>query len=202
MHRRLVLPALLALAACAGPAERVWAPEAEVRRSAYVHDGPPALTLYTVISTETGAGGHTALMVSGSQRVIFDPAGSFRHPRAPERNDVHFGITDDVEKVYVDYHARESFDVVRQEIAVPSGIAERALREVEAYGPVPRAQCALAVSRILSRLPGFEGFPVSYFPKRTMRGFADRGAGPGVTISDDDADDNHGVLLRATVGGA
>lgn len=197
MRFLLAVLALVLVAACGGSAEPVWAPDADVQRFRYRHDGPPALTLYTVISTERGTGGHTSLMVNGSERVIFDPAGTFRMPSAPERNDVIHGVTPRVEAVYIDYHARETFDVVRQEIVVSPEVAEMALREVRQYGAVPKAQCSLAVSRILSRLPGFEGFAVGYFPKRTMDQFARRGAGGGETISDDDADDNHGVLFRA-----
>ena len=195
----LALFALAVLAACGGPAEPVWAPEMEVQRRAYVHDGPPSLTLFTAISTKNGSGGHTALMVNGSQRVLFDPAGTFRLSIAPERNDVLFGFDDRVEAVYVDYHARETYDIVRQEIIFSPEVAEMALRAVQAYGAVPKAQCSLAVSRVLSRLPGFEGFPVSYFPKGTMKAFAALGAGPGRVISDDDDDENHGVLLRAAL---
>ena len=193
---------LALLAACGGPAEPTWAPEAEVRRRAYTHDGPPSLTLYTVVSTRTGAGGHTGLRVNGSQRVLFDPAGTFYHPEAPERNDVHFGLTETIDKVYIDYHARETFDVVRQEIEVSPQVAEMALREVQEYGAVPKAQCSLAISRVLRGLPGVEDFPVSFFPKSTMKAFARHGAGPGRTITDDDADDNHGVLFRAAQGAA
>jgi hypothetical protein len=196
---RLVFAAvsLAVLAACGGPAEPVWAPDAEVQRRRHADDGPPSLTLYTVISTKTGAGGHTSLVVNGPERVIFDPAGTFYHPAAPERNDVHHGFTDTIEKVYVDYHARETFDVVRQEIEVSPQVAQLALREVQNFGAVPKAQCSLAVSRILADLPGFEGFPRTYFPKSTMKAFAARGAGPGEVITDDDADANHGVLFRA-----
>ena len=190
--------ALLALAACGGPAEPVWAPDVEVQRRTYRHDGPPSLTLYTILSTSSGTGAHSGLMVNGSQRVLFDPAGSFRLPSAPERNDVHFGLTDRVEAVYVDYHARQTFDVVRQELVVSPEVAEMALREVQAYGAVPKAQCSLAVSRVLRGLPGFEDFPASYFPKSAMNAFAAKGAGPGEVISDDDADDNHGVLFEAS----
>ncbi len=193
----LALCALVLLAACGGPAEPVWAPDAEVQRRIYSNGDPPSLTLYTVISTETGAGGHTALMVNGSQRLIFDPAGTFHHPAAPERNDVLFGFTDTIEKVYIDYHARETFDVVKQDLDVPPDVAEAALREVQSYGAVPKAQCALAVTRVLRRLPGFEHFGVTFFPKSAMKAFAARGAGDGITITDDDADDNHGVLFRA-----
>ncbi len=193
----LAILALAVLVSCSESAEPVWAPDAEVQRYRYNHNGPPSLTLYTVISTRSGSGGHTSLMVNGSERVLFDPAGTFKMPSAPERNDVIHGVTPRVELVYIDYHARETFDVVRQEIVVPPEVAEMALREVKSYGAVPKARCSVAVSRILSDLPGFDGFNVGYFPKNTMDEFARFGAGPGRTISDDDADDNHGVLFRA-----
>ncbi len=50
---------------------------------------------------------------------------------------------------------------------------------------------------MLSGLPGFDAMPVGYFPNRTARAF---GRLPGVAetvVTDDDADDNHGVLFRA-----
>lgn len=197
MRSILAFLALAVMAACGGPAEPVWAPDVEVQRYRFSNGEPRSLTLYTVISTETGSGGHTALKVNGSEQVLFDPAGTFRMPTAPERNDVIYGFTPRVEAVYVDYHARETFNLVRQEIIVPPEVAEQALREVQQYGAVPKAQCSLAVSRILRRLPGFEGFGVSYWPKSTMKTFERYGAGPGETITDDDADDNHGVLFRA-----
>ena len=197
MRYLLAVAALVALVSCGGPAEPVWAPDVEVQRAVYSHPFATSLTLYTVVSTKNGSGGHSGLVVNASQRVLFDPAGTFRMPSAPERNDVHFGFTPRVEAVYVDYHARETFDVIKQEIAVSPAVAEMALREVQGYGAVPKAQCSLAISRILRRLPGFGGFPVGFFPNRTMNAFAAHGAGSGRRISDDDADDNHGVLFRA-----
>jgi hypothetical protein len=196
---RLVLAALALalLAACGGPAEPVWAPDAEVQRYRTSGSPPPSLTLFTVVSTENGSGGHTSLLVNGSERVLFDPAGTFRMPTAPERNDVIHGFTPRVETVYIDYHARETFNLIRQDMVVSPQVAEMALREVQAYGAVPKAQCSLAISRILRRLPGFEGFPIAYFPNSTMKSFERYGGGPGVVITDDDADDNHGVLFRA-----
>jgi hypothetical protein len=196
---RLVLAALALalLVGCGGPAEPVWAPDAEVQRYRTPGTPPPSLTLFTVVSTENGSGGHTSLLVNGSERVLFDPAGTFRMPTAPERNDVIHGFTPRVETVYIDYHARETFDLVRQDIVVSPQVAEMALRKVQSYGAVPKAQCSLAVSQILRGLPGFEGFPIAYFPNSTRKAFERYGGGPGVVISDDDADDNHGVLFRA-----
>ena len=116
--RKLVLAfcAAFALSGCA--AERVWAPDDAVARAAYRHDGPPRLTLFTMINNRTGAGAHTSLMINGSQRVIFDPAGSFKHETLPERHDVVYGITPPVADVYTRYHARKTYHVKVQELDV------------------------------------------------------------------------------------
>ena len=69
------------------------------------------------------------------------------------------------------------------------------MQRAMAYGAVPKANCTIALSRVLEGVPGFESLPMTWFPKRMMEGFAEL---PGVsarTITDDDADENHGVLL-------
>ena len=187
----LAAVAVVALAGCA--ADPVWAPDDAVQRAVYANGAGPSLTLYTVLNTESGSGEHSALMVNSTQRVLFDPSGSFRHPQVPERNDVLFGYTETIEKVYIDYHARESYDVRVQSIAVPAEVARRALAAVQDYGAVPNAQCSLSISRILSDLPGFEALPVSWFPKTTADNFARLTGVEGRRVTDDDADSDHGV---------
>ena len=84
---------LAVLGGCGAAPDRTRYDDLEVvQRAAYRHDGPPALTLYTMVSNKTGAGAHTSLMINGSQRVIFDPAGSVQHPDIAERGDVLFGF--------------------------------------------------------------------------------------------------------------
>lgn len=193
-----VLLAMLLPPVLGGCAESVWAPEEEVQRALYRPAGPAKIALVTVQSTRNGSGGHSGLIVTGEHRALFDPAGTFYHPAAPERNDVHFGITENVLKVYIDYHARETFDVLVQEVEVPPEVASRALSDIQANGPVFNAMCAVSVSRILSRLDGFESIRSGMSPMRLSKQFATL---PGATfrrISDDDADTNHGVLLQAT----
>ncbi|PTX54904.1 hypothetical protein C8N43_3727 [Litoreibacter ponti] len=188
----LALGLVAMLAACG--AEPVWAPEEDVRAKTYVHGGPATLTLITVINNRSGAGGHSALLINGSQRVVWDPAGTWWSPNAPERNDLHYGMTDRMVDVYVDYHTRETYHTVLQEIEVPRAVADQAIREAAEYGAVPKAACSLSTGQILSRLPGFESVRSSYFPVRTMDAFA---ALPGVTtrkVYDDDPDDNSSKL--------
>ena len=195
----LLIP--LILTACGGPAEPLWAPDEAVRKYAYHHDGSSELRLYTVVSTRNGSGAHSGLLITTPrERILFDPAGTFSLPFTPERNDVHYGMTENAVKVYIDYHARETFDVIEQRIAVSPEQAAMVARLAKDYGAVPKAQCSLSITRILSQVPGFRSIPVGYFPKRASAWVQTL---PGVTtrrISDDDADKNHNVLLVAREG--
>ncbi|TCO71155.1 hypothetical protein [Rhodovulum euryhalinum] len=186
----LLLPILLA--ACA--AEPVWAPDEAVARATYRQPGPATITLFTVISNGTNSGGHSALMINANRRVIFDPAGTWWHRAAPERNDVIYGITPQLLEYYIDYHARETYRVVTQTVEVSPDAAQRALRAAEAHGAVPKAMCGQSVSAVLRQAPGFESIPRTVRPKAIMEAFA---ALPGVrteTIYDDDPDANEAVL--------
>lgn len=188
----LAVMALLSLVACAEP---TWAPQAEVDAARFVGDPPTSITLYTIINKRSGAGAHSAILVNASERVIFDPAGSWRHPRVPEREDVHFGMTDKAVAFYIDYHARETFDVIEQTVIVSPQVAELVLEKVKANGAVPKSFCTSATSGILRSIPGFESLPSTMFPKKLSEPFGEL---PGVTtrvITDNDDDSNHGVLL-------
>ena len=140
-----------------------------VAAAAYRHDAPPSLTIMTMVNNRTGSGGHTALMVNGSQRVIFDPAGSFRDPRLVERGDVLYGVTPGWLSAYRSAHAREAFHVVSQEIPVTAAQAEQALRLVQANGSVPGAFCTNATTGILSSIDGFEAINRTFFPVKLMQ---------------------------------
>lgn len=193
--RRIVLlfAALLGLASCA--AEPTIAPPEAVAAARYVHDGPTSITLYTVINNRSGAGAHSGLLINASQRVMFDPAGTFRHPRVPETNDVHYGMTPRIVNFYIDYHARETFRMIEQTVVVSPGVAELVKQRAEAYGAVPKAQCSNSITSILNGVPGFESLGSTWYPAKLADRFAKL---PGVTsrtITDDDADKNHGVLL-------
>ncbi|MDN5785518.1 hypothetical protein [Pseudorhodobacter sp.] len=186
--------AILFLAAC-GAAEPVWAPDDAVARARYVHPGPSSITLFTVLSTRNGSGAHSGLLINGSQRVMFDPAGTWHHPNLPERNDVHYGMTPLMVDFYIDYHARITYDVVQQTIIVSPEVAEIAMQRAMAYGAVEKAHCTLAVSSVLRGVPGFESLPQTWYPKTLMDAFA---ALPNVSrrkFTDTDTNNNHGVLL-------
>lgn len=198
MQRRFFLmaaPAAL-LTGCAGGADNVWASDEAVRAARYVSDEPPSITLFTVIGIPRGEGGHSALMINGSQRVIFDPAGSWNHPRIPERHDVLYGITPNFKNFYIDYHARATYWVAQDTVPVSLDVANRAIARVEANGAVNKGYCAVATGRVLNDIPGFQGAPTGFSPITLRNWFLTR---PGVISTshyDGDPADNHDVLIR------
>ena len=169
-RRAFVIGAPVALAACS--AEPVWAPDTAVNAAVYRSGGPSALTLFTVKNTGSENGAHTALLVDASQRVLFDPAGSFKADAIPERNDVLFGFSPAAEQAYISYHARTDYFVVVQNVSVSPVVAEQALQLVMANGAVPKANCTRATSAILRQLSGFESIGSTWFPNNLSDAFA------------------------------
>ncbi len=188
MNRRGFLVGLpLALSACT--AQEVWAPDDVVTRAVHRKPGKKYLTLYTMKNVASDNGAHSALLINASQRVLFDPAGSFKQDVMPERNDVLFGVTPRLENFYVSFHARSTFYVVGQTVEVAPEVAEQALNLALVSGPVAQANCARVTSRILRQLPGFAGIRQTWGPNRILEDFARL---PGVTTQEyreDDADD-------------
>ena len=93
MIRWVLAFGLLSLLAACGGGQRGALPVEQVQAVAYQDPGGPKLTLITVDNNRSGGGAHTALMVSGSQRVLCDPAGSFRPDWVTEHGDVIYGMT-------------------------------------------------------------------------------------------------------------
>jgi len=189
----IMLPVfLIACGTVQGPAPS--ASQAEIQQAVYRHAGPPSLTLFTVISNSSGAGAHSGLMVNASQRVLFDPAGSWWSPSIAQRGDVHYGVTPQVLSYYIDYHTRETYRTVMQTITVSPEVAEAALRAVQANGAAPKAYCTKSISAILKSLPGFEAMQVTFYPKNAMAQFGKIAGVTEHTVHDYDADDNSGLL--------
>lgn len=190
----------LLLTAC-GAAEPRWASDDAVRKYSHSPTSGPEIRLFTVVSTRNGSGAHSGLLITTKrERILFDPAGTFSLPFVPERNDVHHGITPRVLAIYLDYHARETFDVIEQRLRVTPEQAEQIARAAKTYGAVPKAQCSIAINRVLKGIRGFESMQVTYFPNATSERF---GMLPGVStrvISDDDPDRNEDILVRAKRG--
>ncbi|MFQ1702469.1 hypothetical protein ACJ5NV_17940 [Loktanella agnita] len=169
-RRKFMIGLPLALSGCAAPS--VWAPEDEVARSIYRSTGPKSLTLYTMKNVGSDSGAHSSLLIDASQRIMWDPAGTFKQTIMPERNDVLFGVSPRLEQFFVSYHARVTFYVVGQKVTVPAEVAEQALNLALVSGPVPQANCTRETSRLLRQLPGFESIRQTWFPNKLQEDFA------------------------------
>ena len=172
----LLVVAAFTLAACAG--ERVWAPDTAVQAARYAHGGRPELTIVTIMNYRSKRGDHTAMFINADERVLFDPAGSWKLPEVPERNDLHYGMTPRIGASFYLSHTRETHYSVIQRIPVSMATALRAKALAAQAGPVPPAQCAVSTIRILRELPGFEDLRSSYYPHKLMEQIAQM---PGVT---------------------
>lgn len=174
MLRRLAaLACALTLAACG--VDRTWAPDEQVAAAHFVAGPPPSVTLITVVNDRNGSGAHSGLIINGSERILFDPAGTFYHPNMPIRNDVHYGLTDRMYAFYLDYHTRDSatekFHAIESTVIVSPQVAELVLQRAKAYGAVPKAYCASSISSILRGVPGFDTLPGTMFPKQLGKAF-------------------------------
>ena len=158
--------AVVLVAGCADKGKE--SPIEAIEAATYLHSGQTKLTLITMINNRTGAGAHSALLVQGTQSILFDPAGSFEHEQVPERGDVLYGMSPNWIRSYKSSHARSSFHVVSQEFDVTPAQAARATQLVEAYGPVPSAMCANATSGILRQIPGFQSVSQGFYPLKLM----------------------------------
>ena len=171
MHRLfLALGVLVMLGACT--VTSISSSDDEVARAFQAHRGPAKITLFTTINGNGGSGEHSSLMIEGRQRVIYDPAGTFRHDAIAEQHDVVYGISKTVQDTYINYHARKQYYVQVQEIIVPMQVAELAIRRARAQGAVPGGKCAQATSGVLRGLPGFEGLRQTWFPNKVAEQFA------------------------------
>lgn len=174
MRVLVALGLVLLIAGCTAVSRPFDASPEQVAAAAYKADGPPKITVFTMVNNRSMTGGHTAIMVSGSQRVIYDPAGSFKHFDIPKRGDVLYGVTPAWLQSYKSAHARSTYHVVSQEFTVTPQQAETALALVQARGAVPGSMCTNATSGVLRQVPGFEDVNQTWFPIRLMDQLAQR----------------------------
>lgn len=160
------------LAACSNDPSGSDNSLAEVAAAAVTVPGPKTVTLMTMVNNRSGSGGHSALVVNGSQQVIFDPAGSFRDPRVIERGDVLYGMSPKWVDSYKSAHARSTYHVVSQTVPVTEAQAEQILQRVISNGTVSSAFCANATSTLLSTVPGFEAISTTFYPNKLSEQFA------------------------------
>ncbi|MEL7131450.1 MAG: hypothetical protein AAGK77_03455 [Pseudomonadota bacterium] len=179
------------LVGCAQPPAAPYASDDRVASVAYREPGPASITVLTMVSNRDGSGGHSALMINGSQRVIFDPAGSFVNDRVPEQEDVLYGISPAVLKGYKSAHARSTYHVVSQTVEVTPEQAEIALQLAKQNGAVARAFCTNANTNLMRQVPGFEGIKTTFFPTNLMEQMASY---PGV-VEEKYFEDDEGTIV-------
>jgi len=165
---------IVLVGACAQAPEIPYASDERVAVSTYRAPGANTFTVFTMVSNRSGKGAHSALMINGNRRIIFDPAGSFVNDRVPEQDDVLYGVTPAVLAGYKSAHARSTFHVVSQTFEVTAEQAAIAMQLAESNGPVARAFCADATTGLLRRVPGFEDVEQTMFPTKLMEQLATR----------------------------
>lgn len=163
-HLFFLVSAAMLLGGCSE--NQPYASQEEIATVSYRDPETPHLTLITMVNNRSGAGAHSALLINASERVIFDPAGSFYLDLVPERNDVLFGISPKIEQAYKSAHARSTFHVKTQKIEVTPEQAQAAYELALRYGPVPQSFCANATSTVLSQVPGFQSIRTTLYPNK------------------------------------
>ena len=173
----LVLGAALALAGC-----EPYRPASldDVAAARYVSEAPPSVTLISMVNNRTGRSAHSALLINGSQQVLYDPAGTFSHPDLPRRDDIHYGMTPRFVDYYERYHARFSHHVEAHQVPISPAQADQLIANAQAEGKALKMHCALAVADVLRPVPPFGNAPRSYYPEGLRADFA---AMPGVRTS-------------------
>lgn len=180
----LALAALVLVAGCTRNTQ--FNPPEEMAQFAYQNTGPTSITLYTIVNRRTGSGAHTALQVNASERVLFDPAGSYRAEGVQRSGDVLYGYSPTLEQSYTSTHARTSHLVRKVTVPVSPEVAEAALRQVKANGPVGAAHCAQSTSSILRTLPGMQSVEQTYYPKQLEASFRVLPGASSTTVIEDD----------------
>lgn len=182
--------AVLALVMLAGCEMYTPASVDEIARARYVSDEPPSITLISMVNAKSGRSAHSGLLINGSQRVLYDPAGTFTHPDLPRRGDIHYGMTPRFVDYYERYHARFSHHVVAQTVPISRAAADQLIANAQAEGKVMKAHCALAVADVLRPVPPFQNVTRSYFPEYLREDFARMPGATTTIISESDVGKN------------
>lgn len=150
--------AALMLAGCAGS---VFGRDPQPEPAARAYPGPYLLRIAIFEQRQLDLPFHSGLLIHAPEgRILYDPAGWWRHDQCRRSADVFHPMTDRTE---ADYLARGSF-VSRPgfwrlhlfEARVGAEVASLAHARALARAPQPALGCAYAVADLLSGLPGFE----------------------------------------------
>ena len=162
-----LLGALLLGAGCANNSGT--APVEEISAAQFNNPAPASISLLTMVNARSDFGEHSALLINGSQQVIYDPAGTFRHSQLPRRDDMVYGITPRFADYYNSYHARFGFYVKIQTLDISREQADQMIATAQARGHVGKLFCASAVSDVLNDYPQFASIKETLFPGAIMK---------------------------------
>lgn len=152
----------------------------DISQAAFSSTEPASITLISMVKTRDDRSAHSALLINGSQQVLYDPAGTFQHPDLPRSGDIHYGVTPRFLDYYERYHARFSHYVQSQRVEVDRDTANRILANAQAKGKSPKMLCAVAVADVVNSEDPFRSVNVTMFPEGLRRDFAEI---PGVRDS-------------------
>jgi hypothetical protein len=144
----------------------------EIARARYVSTDAPSVTLLSMVNTGSGRSAHSALLINGSQQVLYDPAGTFTHPELPRAGDIHYGMTPRYVDYYERYHARFDHFVQAQKVYVDRATADQVIANAQREGQKLKMECALAVADVLQPVPPFEDVRTTFFPETVREDFA------------------------------
>lgn len=156
------------------------APMSQAIAARYESNEPAYIEILTMVNNGSNSGEHTGILINGSQTVLWDPAGSFRHPDMPRRQDVFYGATPRMADYYKRFHARSDYRVIVQRVPVSLEEANTLIALAEARGATPQLFCSRAASDVLNDLPTFSAIKVSFFPDNILNTVAKI---PGVQTS-------------------
>lgn len=156
-RRALLFGALATLPSCAGVVFDRPGPYAP----RFDHDGQSRLRIAVFELEPLDFLLHTGLIIyTPDDRVLYDPGGFWRDPRATRRLDVTRGFTPELEESYLSRSSLlSSADIWKLhlwETNVPDEVALKAVEIAESRDPIVFGGCAYGVTSLLSALPGFE----------------------------------------------
>lgn len=160
-RRRLILgtpAALLVASGCTGLMRgRDPAPEPVAQGQA----GPWRLRIAIFEMRSLGLPYHTGLLIDAPEgRILYDPAGRWRHQECQRHADVHHPMTDATVAAYLNRDgfgfAPESWQLHLFEAEVPAAVASRAHSLAIDRIPAPSLACTHSVATLLSELDGFD----------------------------------------------
>ncbi len=175
-----VIVGLAVLAALSACTDQTSASPEVIAANHFVSGEAPSLTIVNMKNVGSDASEHTGLLINGSEQVLFDPAGNYRHPRAPRAGDVHYGVTPTIFQSYKSFHARSDYYLTIQTLPLTLAQADALIARAQKQGATRQMFCAVTVADVLSDEPEFANMHRTMFPSAIERYFANY---PGVTTT-------------------